>query len=66
MTLSVNLLDQTYGKGVRLSYDLTQLIIAYLLYRGADQSTGRVPQGLLAKCSRTYRVTKPAVIKVWK
>ena len=43
MTLLVNLLDRTYRKGVRLSYDLTQLIIAYLLDGGADQSTGRVP-----------------------
>ena len=66
MTLSMNLLDRTYGKGVRLSYDLTQLLVAYLLDGGADQSTGRVPRGLLAKCSQTYRVTKPAVTKVWK
>ena len=66
MTLSVNEYNQTYYKGIGLSYDLKQLIVSFLLDNGADPTTSAIPRGLVLLCSMTYKVTKPTVFSVWR
>ena len=44
MTLSVNEYNQTYYKGISLSYDLKQLIVSFLLDNGADPTTSAIPR----------------------
>ena len=66
MTLSVNEYNQTYYKGISLSYDLKQLIVSFLLDNGADPTTSAIPRGLVLLCSRTYKITKPTVFSMWR
>ena len=66
MTLSVNEYNRVWQRGVSISYDLKQLVIQFLLDNRANPTTTAIPRGLLPVCTRTYKVAKPTVYRLWK
>ena len=66
MTLSVNEYNRIWKRGVSISYDLKQLVIQFLLDNGANPTMSSIPHGLLPVCTRTYKIAKPTVYRLWK
>ena len=66
MTLSVSEYNRIWKRGASISYDLKQLVIQFLLDNGANPTMYSIPRGLLPVCTRTYKIAKPTVYRLWK
>jgi hypothetical protein len=61
----VNFEGRHYEKGKASGDDLRSVIIDDMESRGAVQSTGEYPRGLLTEMARTYKMSASGVRKLW-